>query len=117
MPITVKIGKGAKSTSVQLEMDIRKSVNGDLMIFDHGDIDIVLSTTKNKVIAFPKETMNDISLMYLCDQIMLTKHAHFQALIKCLAIIYEKYALSKPNMDSFNIEKRHLLNTVWTRQE
>ncbi len=60
MAITVKIGKGAKSTTVQLEMDIRKSVNGDLMIFDHGDIDIVLSTTKNKVIAFPKETMNDL---------------------------------------------------------
>ena len=60
MAITVKIGKGAKSTTVTLEMDIRKSVNGDLMIFDHGDIDIVLSATKNKVIAFPKETMNDL---------------------------------------------------------
>jgi hypothetical protein len=35
-------------------------MNGDLMIFDHGDIDIVLSTTKNKIIAFPKETMNDL---------------------------------------------------------
>ncbi len=60
MPITVKIGKDAKSTTIQLELDIRKSVNGDLMIFDHGDIDIVLSTTTNKVIAFPKETMNDL---------------------------------------------------------
>ena len=35
-------------------------MNGDLMIFDHGDIDIVLSANNNKVIAFPKETMNDI---------------------------------------------------------
>ena len=26
----------------------------------HGDIDIVLSPTKNKVVAFPKETMNDL---------------------------------------------------------
>mgnify|MGYP003660497100 CR=1 FL=1 len=60
MPLTVKIGKDAKSTTVRLEMDIRKSVNGDLMIFDHGDIDIVLSTTQNKVIAFPKETSNDL---------------------------------------------------------
>ena len=60
MPITVKIGKDAKSTTIQLELDIRKSVNGDLMIFDHGDIDIVLSTTTNNVIAFPKETMNDL---------------------------------------------------------
>ena len=40
-------------------MDIRKSLSGDLMIFDHGDIDIVLSTTQNKVIAFPKEVISD----------------------------------------------------------
>ena len=30
------------------------------MIFDHGDIDIVLSSAQNKVVAFPKETMNDL---------------------------------------------------------
>ena len=60
MAITVKIGKGAKTTTVHLEMNIRKSLNGDLMIFDHGDIDIVLSTSQNKVVAFPKETMNDL---------------------------------------------------------
>jgi hypothetical protein len=60
MPITIKIAKGEESTTVQLEMDIRKSLNGDLMIFDHGDIDIVLSASKNKVIVFPKETMTDL---------------------------------------------------------
>ena len=60
MAITIKIGKGAESTVLQLEMDIRKSAAGDLMVFDHGDIDIVLSTSKNKVIAFPKDTMNDL---------------------------------------------------------
>ena len=41
-------------------MDIRKSVNGDLMIFDHGDIDIVLSTAGNKITAFPKESLSDL---------------------------------------------------------
>ena len=30
------------------------------MIFDHGDIDIVLSPKENKVLAFPKETMSDL---------------------------------------------------------
>ena len=60
MAIVVKIGPGANDANVRLEMDIRKSMNGDLMIFDHGDIDIVLSTKNNKVIAFPKETMNDL---------------------------------------------------------
>lgn len=60
MPIVVKVGKGANKASVRLEMDIRKSIGGDLMIFGHGDIDIVLSTKENKVLAFPKETMNDL---------------------------------------------------------
>ena len=60
MAITVKIGKGAEKATVRLEMDIRKSLSGDLMIFDHGDIDIVLSSAQNKVVAFPKEAMNDL---------------------------------------------------------
>ena len=52
MALTIKIGRGNQSAIVRLEMDIRKSMSGDLMIFDHGDIDIVL--------AFPKETMSDL---------------------------------------------------------
>ncbi len=60
MAIVVKIGTEAEPRTVRLEMDIRKSLSGDLMIFDHGDIDIVLSTAKNKVTAFPKEVMNDL---------------------------------------------------------
>jgi len=60
MAITVRVGAGAQQSKVVLELDVRKSVGGDLMIFDHGDIDIVLSPSKNKVIAFPKEVMNDL---------------------------------------------------------
>ena len=60
MALTVKIGRGNQSALVRLEMDLRKSMNGDLMIFDHGDIDIVLSPSQNKVFAFPKETMSDL---------------------------------------------------------
>ena len=60
MALTIKIGRGNQSAVVRLEMDLRKSMNGDLMIFDHGDIDIVLSPNSNKVIAFPKESMGDL---------------------------------------------------------
>jgi hypothetical protein len=60
MAVVVRIGAAPDSAVVRLEMDIRKSLNGDLMIFDHGDIDIVLSTKTNKITAFPKETMNDL---------------------------------------------------------
>ena len=60
MAITVRVGTGAQQKKVVLELDVRKSVAGDLMIFDHGDIDIVLSPANNKVVAFPKEVMNDL---------------------------------------------------------
>ena len=60
MAITIKIGKEGEKQTVRLEMDIRKAVNGDLMIFDHGDIDIVLSSQTNKVTAFPKDSMSEL---------------------------------------------------------
>ena len=59
MPITIRVGNKANRKLVTLEMDIRKSLSGDLMIFDHGDIDIILSSAQNKVIAFPKEVASD----------------------------------------------------------
>ncbi len=60
MPIVIKIGKEANARKVRLELEARQSLNGDVMIFDHGDIDIVLSPSKNKIVAFPKETMTDM---------------------------------------------------------
>jgi hypothetical protein len=60
MAIKITINKGEQSSIVTLEMNIRKALNGDLMIFDHGDIDIVLSPSTNKVLAFPKESLNDL---------------------------------------------------------
>lgn len=60
MAVVIKVGKKANQKKVRLELDVRKSVSGDLMIFDHGDVDIVLSPSKNKVIAFPKDTMTDL---------------------------------------------------------
>jgi len=60
MAVIIRVGEKANQKKVKLEINARKSINGDIMIFDHGDIDIVLSPTNNKIIAFPKETMNDL---------------------------------------------------------
>ena len=60
MPVVIRIGKKANAKKVRLELNARQSLNGDVMVFDHGDIDIVLSPKNNKVVAFPKETMSDI---------------------------------------------------------
>ena len=60
MPITIRVGDKANQAKVKLELDVRKSLNGDLMIFDHGDIDIVLSASKNKIVVFPKDVLTDV---------------------------------------------------------
>ena len=60
MPIVIKVGEEANKKKVKLELNLRKSLSGDLLIFDHGDIDIVLSPAKNKVVAFPKESSTDL---------------------------------------------------------
>ena len=39
--------------------EVRKSVNGDLMIFDHDLIDIVVSRDKLRVSTFPKEKVSE----------------------------------------------------------
>ena len=60
MAVIIKIGPKANEKKVRLEIDARKSLSGDVMVFDHGDIDIVLSPTQNKVIAFPKDVPSDM---------------------------------------------------------
>ena len=41
------------------ELKIRKTLGGDLVIFDHRDIDIVLMPKKNKIVSFAKEAYTD----------------------------------------------------------
>lgn len=60
MAVIIKIGEKANAKKVRLEIDARKSISGDVMVFDHGDIDIVLSPSSKKVIAFPKDVLNDM---------------------------------------------------------
>ena len=77
MAITIRVGSEANRRLVKLELDIRKSLSGDLMIFEHGDMDIVLSPTKNKVIAFDsgyvksKTTILDANITTLIAAIIL----------------------------------------------
>ena len=40
-------------------LNIRKSLDGNLMIFDHEEIDIVVMPSKNKIVAFAKDELSD----------------------------------------------------------
>ena len=113
MAIVVKIGAGANAATVRLEMDVRKSINGDLMIFDHGDIDIILSVSKNKVIAFPKETMND--LVYGAQNRLFT-YLRKKGLVIPESIQAGSYSgsfeatMEKPSSPQLNTSKMTLVN-------
>jgi len=63
MAINIKIGGTSEQEQPKLthtfELKIRKSLDGNLMIFDHADIDIIIIPSQNKVLTLPKETMTD----------------------------------------------------------
>lgn len=48
-----------KKHLIEFELMLRKALNGDLLIFDHSDIDIVVMPEKKKIVAFAKELMTE----------------------------------------------------------
>ena len=70
MTINVAVGGSKEQTDLDAEIDspvvanvkmkMRRAMNGDIMVFDHADVDIVISPTTNKIVAFAKEAMSDL---------------------------------------------------------
>ena len=56
-PITVVIKKNTVEETIQLKA--KKSLGGDIMIYDHNDIDIVIMPKKKKILTFAKEYYGD----------------------------------------------------------
>ncbi len=49
-----------RETQATVTLDVRKTLGGDLVIYDHEDIDIVISPKSKAVIAFAKDEINDM---------------------------------------------------------
>jgi|TARA_R110000823_G_scaffold11344_1_gene38731 hypothetical protein len=70
MTINVTVGGAAEQLQAankkdspvvaNLKMKARRAINGDIMVFDHADIDVVMSPTTSKIVAFAKEAMSDL---------------------------------------------------------
>ena len=45
---------------LEFKLNVRRALNGDLLIFDHSDIDIVIMMEKKKIIAFAKDLMSEV---------------------------------------------------------
>ena len=58
-PLRVNIHDPTKQV-FEFKLNVRRTLNGDLMIFDHNDIDIIILTEKKKIVAFAKDMMSDI---------------------------------------------------------
>ena len=54
MTLSVDIKKDPR-----IELNIRRTLDGNIMIFDHEDIDIYLSLEQKKCVTFPKEKYSD----------------------------------------------------------
>ena len=46
---------------IEFKLMSRSAINGDIMILDHKDIDIVLKQDQGKIITFAKETLSDFT--------------------------------------------------------
>ena len=55
MPISLKLDR----KTVTVELNARRTLEGDIIITDHEDMDIILLKEKNKCLTFPKESMSD----------------------------------------------------------
>ena len=64
MPVSIKIGKPQTATEKEIvakvELNIRKTLDGDIMIFDHADVDIIIMKEKQKIVSFPKDIMSEV---------------------------------------------------------
>jgi hypothetical protein len=55
---TIKI-QIVEKDEIEFNLNLRNALNGDLMILDHKDIDIVVQSTSKKVVTFAKEITSD----------------------------------------------------------
>tara|TARA_R110002167_G_scaffold144450_1_gene334916 strand:+ start:651 stop:1226 length:576 start_codon:yes stop_codon:yes gene_type:complete len=58
-PKGVKI-EVVEKDNIEGKLNLRSAINGDLMIMDHKDIDIVVKPKDKKIVAFAKETLSDL---------------------------------------------------------
>tara|TARA_R110002012_G_scaffold204033_1_gene373575 strand:- start:761 stop:1303 length:543 start_codon:yes stop_codon:yes gene_type:complete len=88
MPVMVKIGSKESPIEspvvAELELDIRKTLDGDIMIFDHADIDIVIARKRQKIVSFPKDMMSEV---VYGAQDRLFKYLRRKGLIKIDSIV------------------------------
>jgi hypothetical protein len=83
---------------------IRKSLEGNLMIFDHRDLDIVIMPQQKKIVAFPKDKMG--TQVYDAQDRMF-RFLHKMGVIKYGTVqggaVYNSMQANLPTTDEYNV--------------
>ena len=68
MPLTIRLGKKEPlPTQATIELQVRKTLDGNLLITDHLKMDIIIVPSKNKIITLPKPHAGDNIYEYQRD--------------------------------------------------
>ena len=57
--IHIKISDDEEGGKYVFELNARKTLDGDIIVRDHPDVDIIVMVEKKKIVVFPKETLSD----------------------------------------------------------
>lgn len=67
MPLTIKLGDTTPPPQATIELQIRKTLDGSLIISDHHKMDIVVQPSDSKIFALPKPYAGDNVYEYQKD--------------------------------------------------
>jgi hypothetical protein len=59
MPLIIKINKGPGEHIEKILLKARKSIDGNIIISDHPELDIIILSKQKKIVALPKEQLDD----------------------------------------------------------
>jgi len=57
--VVINVGPSEERVQEIIRLKAKKSINGDILIFDHNDIDIVLMLENKKIVTFAKDRFGD----------------------------------------------------------
>ncbi len=118
--IKVKI-KPTNLIKLRTSLVVREAINGDVMIFGHNDIDIIIQKEQGKIVAFAKDLMT--------ESVYGAESRLFEYLKKRGVIAYDSVqggnvygSLEAKMLDGTNTEKNNIFETMialgdWMKEE
>jgi hypothetical protein len=67
MPLTIKLGDATKPPQATVELQVRQTLDGNLLISDHEKMDIIIVPSENKIATMPKLYAGDNIYEYQRD--------------------------------------------------